>query len=427
MGRVPRFPDRERRGAGDWMDDEPADTFPTARRQAARPQPRPGRAAFDDGDDYASTTPRLTLPSIPLARPNWPGDQGQTNTARRHTIMSATARQRAIRADRRDGEEHAGAGPAAVGRGAERRREQTSARPIVRDNLRYGGDGHEEYGTPSGPQRALARYEPPTATALDIPDVPDLALYRPARPRYYPRVDTRALVRRARSPWSLTRLVLAVASISLALFTAFTQVGEAHQPLMDAFQVTAGSHEARSVASLVQPETQMMSPDLYDSRQQFEDWGNAACSSATLSEVLTAWGVQGATIGKLIDVMQPDVSLNGGLLRASGYQRGAKAFGYRADLKGIPGTGDPSLSYDQLLHVTNDLGLPVVVNVRISWGYYHFFDGGHFLVVTGGDAQGLKIVDSSEYYIHYLSKDVFYSMFTGMTVVIVPQDYHYSV
>ena len=51
----------------------------------------------------------------------------------------------------------------------------------------------------------------------------------------------------------------------------------------------------------------------------------------------------------------------------------------------------------------------------------------HNLVVTCGDDQGLKIVDSSEYYIHYLPKDVFYSMFTGMTVVIVPNDYHYTV
>lgn len=422
MARAPQFPDRDRRDAGDWPGDEPADSFPTARRRAARPR-RPDRDAY--AGDYASTTPRLTLPSIPLVRPGRRADAENADIGRRRTLMSATARQRAVRADHAD-DEDVDSGPASVRARAARRREQSSARPIVRDDAAYPGD-YDEYEASSGRQRALTPYAPPAAVALDVPDVPDLALYRPARPRHYPRVDTRALVRRARSPWSLTRLVLAVASISLALFTAFTQVGEAHQPLMDAFQVTAGSHEARSIASLVQPETQMMRPDLYDSYQQFVDWGNAACSSATLSEVLTAWGVQGANIGKLIDVMQPDVSLNGGLLTPHGYQRGAAAFGYRADIKGVPGTGDPPLSYDQILHVTNDLGLPLVVNVRISWGYYHFFDGGHFLVVTGGDAQGLKIVDSSEYYIKYLSKDVFYSMFTGMTVVTVPQDYHYGV
>ena len=47
-------------------------------------------------------------------------------------------------------------------------------------------------------------------------------------------------------------------------------------------------------------------------------------------------------------------------------------------------------------------------------------------MATGGNAQGLRIVDSSEYYIHYLPKDVFYSMFTGRTALLIPQDYQYS-
>ncbi|HEV2404023.1 MAG TPA: hypothetical protein VGR88_01140, partial [Ktedonobacterales bacterium] len=83
--------------------------------------------------------------------------------------------------------------------------------------------------------------------------------------------------------------------------------------------------------------------------------------------------------------------------------------------------------YKQMLYITNTLGLPLIVNVRISYGYYHFFDGGHFLVMTGGDSQGLSIVDSSEYYIKYLPIDTFNSMFTGMTAVIVPQNYTYNI
>ncbi|MFI5274846.1 MAG: hypothetical protein ACHQ4H_17585, partial [Ktedonobacterales bacterium] len=64
---------------------------------------------------------------------------------------------------------------------------------------------------------------------------------------------------------------------------------------------------------------------------------------------------------------------------------------------------------------------------RISYGYYHYFDTGHFLVMTGGDDQGVAIVDSSEYYLHYLPLGVFSSMFTGMTTVIVPKAYQYTV
>ncbi|HEX8033234.1 MAG TPA: C39 family peptidase, partial [Ktedonobacterales bacterium] len=201
---------------------------------------------------------------------------------------------------------------------------------------------------------------------------------------------------------------------------SLSAAGEPSQPLMAVFQTRSGSYDARAITTLVQPETQGTRPDLYDSKAQFDDWWNAACSAAALSEILTAWGVPHATIGKLIDVMQPDISLNGGLLTSHGFQRGAEAFGYRADISS-------RLSYKQLLYITNVLGLPVIVNVRIDYGYYRFFSGGHFLVMTGGDSQGVKIVDSSEYYIHYLPLDTFNSMFTGITAIIVPKDYQYSV
>jgi hypothetical protein len=46
--------------------------------------------------------------------------------------------------------------------------------------------------------------------------------------------------------------------------------------------------------------------------------------------------------------------------------------------------------------------------------------------MTGGDQQGLRIVDSSEYYINYLPVSVFNSMFTGRTIAIVPASYQYT-
>jgi|GEM_PF-787508 hypothetical protein len=256
---------------------------------------------------------------------------------------------------------------------------------------------------------------------LSADSIPNLAAFRPAvkvKPRK--RVNTQMLIEKARSPWSITRAALAIVVMVITLVVTVGVMGEPSQGLMTAFAASAGGTAAPSVASRVQPETQMKRPDLYDNYQQFLDWGDADCSAATASEVLTAWGVQGATIGKLIDAMQPDISLNGGLLRMSGFQRGVSHFGYRADIRN-------NLSYNQLLYITHTLGLPVIVNVRISYGYFHFFSGGHFLVMTDGDSQGLRIVDSSEYYITYLPRDVFYSMFTGITAVIVPNGYTYDI
>ena len=290
-------------------------------------------------------------------------------------------------------------------------------------------DDWEQYARQSGgreliPVDELAPEMRYPIVPLSTDSVPDLAAFRPPLPAAAMsrrRVNTQMLIERARSPWSIARGILAVVAMIAALFATIGGMGEPSQKLMQtAFAASAGSGSAFTVANRVQPETQLLCPKCYDNSAQFYAWGDADCSAASASEVLTAWGVRGASIGKMIDVMQPDISLNGGLLTINGYQRGASALGYRADISS-------HLTYKQMLYITHTLGLPVIVNVRISYGYFHFFAGGHFLVMTNGDAQGLTIVDSSEYYIKYLPRDVFYSMFTGITVVLVPKGYYYSV
>jgi hypothetical protein len=376
--------------ASGWhLPDDAQDPFAT-------PRPPARRARQDDIElrDSDASIPKLTLPSLPrLPRvPSGLPGKGATNGRTRANFSGAPARP--WRGDDASGtfarvREHSRARPLAA-----------LSRDLVRQHLPFT---HER-----------ARLPVPVART-DAP--PDLAVYRRVSRT---RVATRALVQSARSPWSVARLILALCAISFAVWTSLSAAGEPPQPLMASFLTAAAVRDTDPIASRVRPETQGTRPDLYDSRQQFDDWWNAACSAAVLSEVLTAWGEKGATIGHMIDVMQPDISLNGGLLRAQGFQRGAAAYHYRADLNW-------HLTYKQLLYITNTLGLPVIVNVRISYGYYHFFDGGHFLTMTGGDAAGLKIVDSSEYYITYLPLDTFMSMFTGMTAVVVPDGYTYSV
>jgi hypothetical protein len=301
-----------------------------------------------------------------------------------------------------------------------------------------GYDGYDGYAgnwdtQPRERDRALARpltpalphyndpddvLAPPLYAPLPQDSAPDLAAYRPMRAPHRVRLDTRALAQTARNPWTIARAVLALAAMLLALAHAPGAMGELSQPLMNA-QAKAGLSPGGATTSLVRPETQLLRPDLYDNYGQFQEWGGAACSAAALAEVLTAYGVRGATIGHEIDELGSYISPNGGLLNRHGFVTVAAKHNLRAD-------ESTSLTYNQLLYLTQQLGMPVIVNVHISYGYYHFFDGGHFLVVVGGDAQGLKIVDSSEYYIHYLPKDVFYQMFTGYTAAIVPGDYHYT-
>lgn len=400
-----------------------------ARRGRATAE-RPGRHQRDRAFEVRQADPdvsfpMLTLPSIPsLPATHLDDDPPPASSGKRRAVRDGSDRRRATRIGYDD--EWAGDDERYDDAGYEyrraddtgpRQRERSAARPL---SAMTTLDDDETLGlapTPAAVPQITASRLP---ARLPTDSVPELAAFRvPARPRR-PRVNTQAIVERARSPWSVARLLLALCAMSLAIWTALLGAGEPSQPLMAGFVPQSGAHEARSVAALVQPETQGTQPAQYDNYQQFTDWWDAACSAAVSSEVLTAWGVPNATIGKLIDVMQPDISLNGGLLSPHGFERGAEAFGYRADVSW-------KLDYKQMLYITNTLGLPVIVNVRISYGYYHFFDGGHFLVMTGGDSQGLSIVDSSEYYIKYLPINTFDSMFTGMTTVIVPKDYNYSV
>ncbi len=266
------------------------------------------------------------------------------------------------------------------------------------------------------PVPARAPVSAPAFGQLSVHSLPALAAYRPVQNRV--RLNTQRLVETARNPWTIARLVLALTALLLGIFHATGQMGEHAQPLMLA-EARAGIAPGSAITALVQPETQLLRPDLYDSVAQFNDWGGAACSAAALSEILTAYGVPNATIGHEIDELGSYISPNGGLLSRHGFVVVAAKHNLRAD-------ESTSLSYNQLVYITEQLGMPVIVNVRISYGYYHFFDGGHFLTVVGGDAQGLRIVDSSEYYIHYLPKDVFYQMFTGYSAAIVPASYQYT-
>lgn len=380
----------------------------------------PDARGYDSGD--VETPGRLTLPSMPRATARRPAVGRQASSAPRDPWDDTATYARGYApaspispygpadytgADEQDAEYDEHGAYDAYGDVAPyqtRARARSLARPLTPALPQY-----------NDPDDALVPIYPP----LPIESAPDLAAFRPARAPRRARLDTRALVAHAaRSPWTKVRLALALAAMLLAFMHAPGRMGEQAQPLMTA-HAQAGLAPGSAITSLVRPETQLLRPDLYDSYAQFQNWGGAACSAAALSEVLTAYGVPHATIGHEIDELGSYISPNGGLLNRHGFAVVAAKHNLRAD-------ESTSLTYNQIVYLSAQLGMPVIVNVRISYGYYHFFDGGHFLTVVGGDAQGLQIVDSSEYYIHYLPKDVFYQMFTGYTAAIVPMDYQYT-
>jgi hypothetical protein len=176
------------------------------------------------------------------------------------------------------------------------------------------------------------------------------------------------------------------------------------------------------MASRVQPMTQMKRVDLYDSRAQFNRWAGSACSAASLAEVLAAYGLPHMTIGRMIREMGADISPTWGLLTYSAFNKVVAKYGLRADVY----LANNPLSYKQMLYLTNTLGIPVLVNMRATTGYYHYLSGGHVLVMTGGNSSRIRLTDSSLYYIKSLPISTYNAMARPRNVVIVPKNFHYK-
>ncbi len=178
---------------------------------------------------------------------------------------------------------------------------------------------------------------------------------------------------------------------------------------------------ATPITRLVQPILQADINAGYDSPQQHDLFWNAACSAAVMTEILRAWGVSNITIGRIIDEMTahqpPYITPWGGLMSQNGWNYIAGLHGFRAKVQ-----LNRSMSYNEIVRTTELQGIPVVLGLRDSAGRYYpaFGGGGHFLIAVGGNAAGLRIVDSSLYRITELTRDQFDYLWTGETVIITP-------
>lgn len=295
-------------------------------------------------------------------------------------------------------------------------REATTARPLVNRALIRRDDQHEPGDTPTTPTII-----PATRQQVVLPAAKD----QPSPSRM------------GRTATGVVRTLLISLVLYYVLSSGLQVVGQPGLPLAPfpwaasngASGVIASVGSAQTgyrfdgkMASRVQPMTQMKRVDLYDSRAQFNRWAGAACSAASLAEVLTAYGLPHMTIGRIIREMGADISPNWGLLTYSAFNKVVSKYGLRADVY----LANNPLSYKQMLYLTNTLGIPVLVNMRATTGYYHYLSGGHILVMTGGTSSRIRLTDSSLYYIKSLPIGTYNAMARPRNVVIVPKNFHYK-
>ncbi len=228
-----------------------------------------------------------------------------------------------------------------------------------------------------------------------------------------PSVKARATAARARIPAprrTMRRgLILQLLLIAAVLFAAvFAAVDSVTVPV----GAVASAFSARVVGKQIPPKVTAQVPTFtqvdptigYDSSSQYNSFWGAACSAAATGEVLTAWGDSNAHIGQIIDDMGNNISPSDGLVNYEGFNVVAQKHHFNVVIQ-------RGFSPTVLANLVGVQGIPVIVDVRADWNsYYGYFAGGHFLVVTGADANGFQIVDSSMYYIHYLTTATFMSL-----------------
>ena len=146
----------------------------------------------------------------------------------------------------------------------------------------------------------------------------------------------------------------------------------------------------------------------YASGSECATWAYSACSTAAITEVINSYGYH----FQITAILQQEVAANAitpqnGLLDDQGIQRTAARFGFST-------SWGYSLSLDQVIASAN-AGIPVIV----AWPPAKY-DGGHLVVVIGGDSTSVRLADSSRYNRQMLSRAQFLNWWAGYSAILKP-------
>lgn len=160
-----------------------------------------------------------------------------------------------------------------------------------------------------------------------------------------------------------------------------------------------------------------LDPAQYTSASEFNTWAYSACSTAAMTEVLGAYGLH-LRIQDVLNVErslmvpgssppEPDITPQLGLTAEVGIAATMQQFGFKT-------TWGDHWTLDQVLSAANS-GTPVIV----SWPPDRY-DGGHIVVVLGGDNRSIRLADSSSWNRHVLSATQFMQWWGGFAAVSTP-------
>lgn len=179
----------------------------------------------------------------------------------------------------------------------------------------------------------------------------------------------------------------------------YTVLGYIRSPLS-----TGGANISTRVQRISQ-----LDPAQYNSTVEYNTWAYSACSTAVITELLNALGGHYRIHDVLaVEAARHDITPQLGLVSDA-------AFADTADQFGVQTTWGHTLTYDQV--VSRALGgTPVAVSFPPDR-----YAGGHLLIVVGGNADTVLVVDSSAHNYQSLSRAQFLQWWGGFSATVTPK------
>lgn len=217
-------------------------------------------------------------------------------------------------------------------------------------------------------------------------------------------------------PWSV--VIIGASSIFVLALFLFNMVMP-HNPIFNLTWLSNSASQSQPTPSANPPKLygasqnlvrlSQLDPSQYNSSADYSLWAYSACSTAAMTEVINSYGHH----YRIADILKVEASLNEitpslGLVEDAGVARTLAKFGFNTNW-------GYSLTYDQVIATANR-GQPVIV----AWPPSRY-DGGHLVVVIGGNSQTVYLADSSLYNRHSLSRAQFMKWWAGFSAVATPQ------
>jgi hypothetical protein len=152
-----------------------------------------------------------------------------------------------------------------------------------------------------------------------------------------------------------------------------------------------------------------LDPAQYNSTAEYATWAYSACSTASMTEIMNAYGRHYRIHDVLVvEAARGDITPQLGLLSPGGIADTVAQFGFHTPYWGN------TMTLDQVIAAANQ-GTPVIVSFPPDR-----YAGGHILVVIGGDAANVRLADSSGHDYLSLTHMQFLQWWGGFAAIVVP-------